>query len=130
MRRIISARGREVNMVAIAAKHETDRAVGNVSMNARGDIIDNRGNVKITREEVTREIYKAASPDATAKAASIKDDQIIVDEVQELHEEKRKKKKKKLTEVNRQLRERPDGSQYIEVEYNDGSMKEVEVDKK
>ncbi len=128
MRRIISARGREVNMVAIAAKHETDRAVGNVSMNARGDIIDNRGNVKITREEVTREIYKAASPDATAKAASIKDDQIIVDEVQELHEEKRKKKK--LTEVNRQLRERPDGSQYIEVEYNDGSMKEVEVDKK
>ncbi len=128
MRKIISARGREVNMVAIAAKHETDRAVGNVSMNARGDIIDNRGNVKITREEVTREIYKAASPDATAKAASIKDDQIIVDEVQELHEEKRKKKK--LTEVNRQLRERPDGSQYIEVEYNDGSMKEVEVDKK
>ena len=38
-----TALGKTINMAALAAKHETTRAVSNIPVNARGDIIDNRG---------------------------------------------------------------------------------------
>ena len=120
MKTVKTARGRELNMSAIAIQNETARAVGNVPVNARGDIIDNRGNVKVSREQVTKQAYKEAAPDATAKEVGIKEDDAQVAEQQS-------KKAKKPKEVNRELREREDGSQYIEVEYSDGSMDTVEI---
>lgn len=47
-------RGREFNMTAFAEKNGDVRAVGNASMNARGDIIDNKGNVKIPNQVISR----------------------------------------------------------------------------
>ena len=47
-------RGREFNMPAFAEKNGDVRAVGNASMNARGDIIDNKGNVKIPNQVISR----------------------------------------------------------------------------
>jgi len=47
-------RGREFNMTAFAEKNGDVRAVGNASMNARGDIIDSRGNVKIPNQVISR----------------------------------------------------------------------------
>lgn len=40
-----SAMGKIVDMAAIRAKNEQTRAVGNMNVNARGDIIDSHGNI-------------------------------------------------------------------------------------
>jgi len=47
-------RGREFNMSAFAEKNGDTKVVGNVSMNARGDIIDAKGNVKIPTQSISR----------------------------------------------------------------------------
>lgn len=47
-------RGREFNMTAFAEKNGDTRAVGNASMNGRGDIIDAKGNVKIPNQVISR----------------------------------------------------------------------------
>jgi len=47
-------RGREFNMSAFADKNGDTKVVGNVSMNARGDIIDAKGNVKIPTQTISR----------------------------------------------------------------------------
>jgi len=40
-----SAQGRQIDMSALAAKNEKIRAVGNMNVNARGDVIDNNNHV-------------------------------------------------------------------------------------
>ena len=40
-----SALGRNVDMAALAAKNQRTRAVGNMSVNARGDTIDSHGRI-------------------------------------------------------------------------------------
>ena len=40
-----SAQGKQVDMAALAARNERVRAVGNMSVNARGDTIDSHGRV-------------------------------------------------------------------------------------
>ena len=40
-----SALGREVNMGALIARNEKVRAVGNMNVNARGDLVDSNNNV-------------------------------------------------------------------------------------
>lgn len=119
MRNVKTARGRMLNISALQAQNETARAVGNVPVNARGDIIDNRGEIKVSREQVTKEAYREAAPAATEKQVSIKED--------DQTETQSKKASNKPKEINRELREREDGSQYIEVEYDDGSMDIVEI---
>lgn len=47
-------RGREFNMSAFVEKNGDTKAVGNVPMNARGDIIDAKGNVKIPTQTISR----------------------------------------------------------------------------
>ena len=50
-----TAQGRIVDLGAMMVQNETVRAVGNMSVNARGDIIDNQGRVLATRgEQVNR----------------------------------------------------------------------------
>ena len=49
-----SAQGKQVDMAALAAKNEKVRAVGNMSVNARGDTIDGHGRViKSVTEKVS-----------------------------------------------------------------------------
>lgn len=47
-----SATGRAVDMSQLAAKHEKVRAVGNMNVNARGDVIDS--NNKIIKDNTKR----------------------------------------------------------------------------
>ena len=75
MRRVKTAKGKILDMGALAAQNETTRAVGNVPMNARGDIIDNRGNVKVSREKISKEFYKDNVPGADTEETSIKEDE-------------------------------------------------------
>ena len=112
-----TARGKVINIAELAAKNETKRAVSNVPVNARGDIIDNRGNVQVPREQVSKEYYKETVPGADSIEVSIKEEE----------PKKTAKKKSGPTEVNREMRERKDGTIYYEVEYDDGSMEEIDA---
>lgn len=116
MKSVKTARGRSLDMSALAAKNEKTRAISNMPVNARGDIIDNRGNVKIPREKVSKEYYKNNVPGADQTEISVKEDTIT------------KKDKPAASndpvEVSRITRTRADGTTYDEVEYSDGSMSE------
>lgn len=47
-----TARGNAIDMSTLVSKNEKTRAVGNMNVNARGDIIDNQN--KITRDNTSR----------------------------------------------------------------------------
>ena len=54
-----TAQGRVVDLGAMMVQNETVRAVGNMSVNARGDIIDNQDRVLATRaEQVNRNLRR------------------------------------------------------------------------
>jgi len=136
-----TALGKTINMAALAAKHETTRAVSNIPVNARGDIIDNRGNVKISKEAIAKEFNKDILI-GVEETVSIKEDKVnsknkpkkTVDNVElDVYTSDRENNTTdssdvsldaKVVEVNRTLRTREDGSSYHEIEYSDGSMTE------
>lgn len=68
-------RGREFNMSAFAEKNGDTRAVGNSSMNARGDIVDAKGNVKIPTQTISRALSEINAQES--KTVSIKADETI-----------------------------------------------------
>lgn len=54
-----SAQGKTVDLGALILQNENTRAVGNMKANARGDIIDNRGQVISSRaQQVNRALNK------------------------------------------------------------------------
>lgn len=57
--KVRSMRGKEIDMSAILAQNETVVAVGNASMNARGDIVGPRGQVIKTRDEIAQEYHRS-----------------------------------------------------------------------
>jgi hypothetical protein len=63
-------------MSAFAEKNGETRAVGNVSMNARGDIIDAKGNVKIPTQTISRALADIKNNDS--KSVSLKADESIM----------------------------------------------------
>ena len=67
--------GREFNMSAFAEKNGDVRAVGNGSLNARGDIIDAKGNVKIPTQTISRALSDLKNNDS--KTVSLKADESI-----------------------------------------------------
>ena len=90
---------------------------------ARGDIIDSRGNVSVPREKISKEFYKDTVPGADKEEISINEESPPAPK-------KTIKKKTEPTEpqeVSREMRERNDGTMYYEVEYDDGSMEEINV---
>ena len=54
-----TAQGRVVDLGAMMVQNETVRAVGNMSVNARGDIIDNQDRVLATRAEQVNKNLKS-----------------------------------------------------------------------
>ena len=55
-----TALGRPFDMAALAAQHEKVRAVGNMSVNARGDIIDSNNKVIVDVNKRVKEVYNSA----------------------------------------------------------------------
>lgn len=55
-----TALGKPFDMAALVAQHEKVRAVGNMSVNARGDIIDSNNNVILDVNKRVKEVYNAA----------------------------------------------------------------------
>ena len=135
MKRVKTAKGRILDMSALAAKNETARAVSNLPLNARGDIIDNRGNVEISREDISKEYYKdnvpgsdevetpdVTVPPVTPKKAEVKKTPTPIPTPKNIGD--------KVVEVGRTARTRDNGTSYFEVEYSDGSMEDIEIGSK
>jgi hypothetical protein len=134
MKRVKTAKGQILDMAALASKYEKTRAVSNVDVNARGDIIDNRNQVKVPREKISKEFYKNNVPGADTKEVSIKTEEkpepVKSEPVKSepvVKEEPKPKKESKPTETNRTTRTREDGTSYYEVEFSDGSMETIEI---
>lgn len=115
-------RGREFNMSAFAEKNGDTRVVGNVSMNARGDIIDAKGNVKIPTQTISR--MAADLKNGDAKHVSLKaDDKISAPPapVKEPVATPQEPVDDSVTIVSSRDVETEDGPA-VEVEYSDGSL--------
>ncbi len=79
-----TARGKRFDMGELAHANETSRAVGNMNVNARGDVLGQGGHIKKTREEVVRDYYHEGPPQETEvslkkETTSVED--AIVDDV-------------------------------------------------
>lgn len=57
MSRMKSAIGKEIDMSALASKHEHVRAAGNMGVNARGDIIDSKNQVIMDNNQRIGSVY-------------------------------------------------------------------------
>lgn len=69
--KITTMQGKTLDVSAIMAQHETTIALGNASMNARGDIIGPGGAIIRRKEQVAQEYHKS-NPNAV-KTVSLKD---------------------------------------------------------
>ena len=56
-----SAQGRMIDMGAIKLRHEQERAVGNMKVNARGDIVDESNQPIERRDQQVRRQYQKTS---------------------------------------------------------------------
>ena len=52
-----TAQGKTIDMGALRLKNEHVRAVGNMKVNARGDLIDDKGNIISTKPEQVNTQY-------------------------------------------------------------------------
>lgn len=64
-----SAQGKVIDMTALMTKNERVRAVGNMKVNARGDIIDDHGKVVVP---VTQKVGAAYQATVGNKSAQVK----------------------------------------------------------
>ena len=130
-------KGREFNMAAFVDRNAETRAVGNVPMNARGDIVDSKGNVKVTAGQIAKGLSHVN--DKKTKQVSIKEDSAskpkkskkvtadqpkVVEEVDNIgvvEEPVIEKDKSSLSIVSRT----PVDDYTDEIEYSDGSMEIV-----
>lgn len=63
-----TAMGKTVDMAALAAKNEKTRAVGNMSVNSRGDTIDSQGKIVVP---VTKKVGERYQKTVMNKAANV-----------------------------------------------------------
>lgn len=54
----ITANGLPFDMAAFRAKHEMTRAVGNMNVNARGDVLDSNNNIIENRSKIVNRMYE------------------------------------------------------------------------
>ena len=135
MREVITAKGKVLNMAALASANEKEIAVGNMDVNARGDVLKpgRRGEIVIQNEKVQQAYYEASNP--ASEEVSIKQEPAPVKQA-EKKQSKVKKTYNKVTKrtgidepgiVDRRTIEKPDGTMVEEIEFSDGSIKEEEV---
>lgn len=67
MSRYRTALGRTLDMAALVAKNENTRAVGNMSVNARGDTIDSHGRIITPVTQKTSDSYQKTVKNKSAQ---------------------------------------------------------------
>jgi hypothetical protein len=119
MNRVRTATGKTIDMAALSKANDEVRAVSNVSINARGDRIDRSGNVVATVQSVARKQHENAQPAQKRKLsqATLSTGQ-QADPLPASNEAADSTTKVK----SRNTKVRDDGTTYVEVEYEDGSM--------
>ena len=123
MRNIRTAKGKKLDMSALAKQHENVRAVSNVIMNARGDRLDAKGNVVKTVRAIAQKQHEIEEPPTMAP---ISNPTKVEDAVKEAPAEQ--SIEDTINIVNQALKEREeDGTFYLEIEYDDGSMETREL---
>ena len=95
-----TAQGKIVDLGAMMVQNETVRAVGNMSVNARGDIIDNRGHVLATRGEqvnqnLNRQTNANSGPVPSSNRASRVPDTPKMTEAEQLEQSRRERQAKR-----------------------------------
>lgn len=149
-RKIKTARGRIIDMGALAARNEQVKAVGNILMNARGDRLNPDGSVRITAEELARMDQDRKSPPTTAgisdpkpvsasqpkPAAKTKPQPDPVAPLDEYNDSRLTTANDGEGEdtgypapeaVSKITKTRDDGTRYMEIEYDDGSIETLEL---
>jgi len=130
-RSVRTARGKMIDMAALAAKNETTKAVGNVLMNARGDRLNPDGSVRFTAEEIARADQNTKQPPvetAISDPKPISQPKAPVPEPEPVVETELPTVELDPEPISRITRTREDGSKYMEIEYDDGSMETIEID--
>lgn len=136
-RNIRTARGAVIDMAALAAKNETTRAVGNVPMNARGDRLNEDGTIKMKAEDIAVAHQNMQEP---AQSQPISDPKPIVQTPIKATEQAPKPKPQDVDipnleeqfsqepeAISKITRTRDDGTKYVEIEYDDGSIETLEI---
>jgi hypothetical protein len=120
-RRVRTARGKMIDMAAISAKYENTKAVGNVLMNAKGDRLNTDGTVRISAETIARTHHNIKSPPqetaiSDPKPLTLATPESTVTPAAETPQP-----------VSRITKTRDDGTKYVEIEYDDGSIETKEL---
>jgi len=140
-RGIRTARGAVIDMAALAAKNETTRAVGNVLMNARGDRLNEDGTVKMKAEDIAVAHQNLKEPPeqqpisdpkpietkpvvATEKPLETKEEALQPEPIVPNLEEQFSQEPEAISKITRT---RKDGTKYVEIEYDDGSIETLEI---
>ncbi|AXH72540.1 MAG: hypothetical protein [Caudoviricetes sp.] len=98
-------RGININMTEIRNAHATQKAIGNANINARGDYLDNEGNIVKYRHDIIAEYNKNNDKD-TIRHISLKDQikdklasipVVDVNEAAAILDDKKEDKKEKAT---------------------------------
>ena len=89
-----SAQGKMVDMTALAAKNERVRAVGNMNVNSRGDVIDNNDEIINDASKRVNNVYSrmtsnvgAMSKQAVVEESAPMRESIVPDELTQTEEE-------------------------------------------
>lgn len=139
MRSTKTARGSVIDMSALAAQHETTRAVSNVSMNARGDRLNQDGSIKVSAEDIAVAHQNMQVPSELQPISNPKPIEVKTQPA----EQQKKKPEPKVQDVeipnldeqftqepeaiSKITRTRDDGTRFVEIEYDDGSIETVEI---
>jgi hypothetical protein len=97
--KVVSMRGKVVDMARLSAENADRVAVGNASMNARGDLLGPGGSVIATREQIARD-YHASNPKAVKQVALRDLKQEVFVSPTEAVEQQRPKTKRKIADTD------------------------------
>ena len=152
-RNIRTARGSMIDMAALAAQNERTRAVGNVPMNARGDRLNEDGTVKVKAEDIAVAHQNIKEPPQQQPISDPKPIEPVTFKEQPKTKSKKTTPKQEKAEpvktnipkpepemvnleekfsetpeaISKITRTRNDGTKYVEIEYDDGSIETLEI---
>jgi len=92
-----TAQGKVVDLGAMMTQNETIRAVGNMSVNARGDVIDNQGRVLATRgEQVNRNLNRQTNTSSGPVSSSNRKPEVPkLSEAEQLEQDRKQRQAKR-----------------------------------
>jgi len=123
MKQVKTAKGKILDMAGLAKKYEETRAVSNVPMNAKGDRLDKAGNVKATIQNVSRaqhDVIEPAQPAPASDPIPTRNDP-PADPVMATAPDP------DPVVISEEEKTREDGTVYVEIEYDDGSIETREI---